>query len=118
MIPRLPDRVTVHHTAQSGTSPEPWNREIQPELRAAISTLSNDKALSANALGRWEGLATHQIRTEPHAAVVVNALLYDAMTETSYRVLGVQKSSKHDRQGNPDHLICSCMIVRPGPEVR
>jgi len=118
MVPRLPDRVRVYHTGTAGTSPEPWNRELQPELRAAISTLSNDKALAANALGRWEGLATHQARVEPHPALVANALLYDAMTQTHYLILGTpQKSNKHNAQGDPDHVICSLSVQKPKPSV-
>ena len=117
MVPRLPDRVRVYHTGTAGTSPEPWNRETQLELRARVSSLSNDKALAANALGRWEGMATHQVRVEYHAAVVVNALLQDVMTGEAYLVLGVTKSNKHNAQGEPDTLICACMIQKPGPAI-
>ena len=87
-------------------------------LTKAISTLSNDKALSVNALGRWEQLATHQARVEPHAALVVNALLYDAMTRTHYLVLSVKDSTKHNAQGDPDHMVCALSIMKPGPAVR
>lgn len=117
MVPRMPDRVRVYHTGTVGTSPEAWNRKAQPELRCRISTMSNDKALSANALGRWQGLATHQARVEYHAAVVVNALLHDALTGTKYLVLGVQDSSKHDAAGQPDHLICALSVQSPAPAV-
>lgn len=117
MVPHLPDRVRVYHTGTAGTSPEAWNRATQPELRAALSTLSNDKALAVNALGRWEQLATHQARVEYHAAVVTNALLYDALAQTHYLVLGVKASTKHNAQGEPDHLVCALSVVAPGPAV-
>jgi hypothetical protein len=118
MVSRMKDRVRVYHTGTVGTSPEAWARKLQPELRAAISSLSNDKALAANALGRWEGMATHQVRVEYHESVVVNALLHDAITDTHYLVLGVTLSNKRNAQGDPDHLVCAVSVQKPAPTVR
>ena len=117
MFPRMKDRVRVYHTGTAGTSPEAWERALQPELRAAISVLSNDKALAVNALGRWEGMATHQARVEPHAALVVNALLRDMMTGNCYLVLGVNAATKHNAQGDPDHMVCALQVRKPMEDV-
>jgi hypothetical protein len=113
MLMRFPHRVRVYHTGTLGTSPEKWARAAQPELRAKLSVLSNDEALATNALGRWEGVATHKGRVEYHEAVVQNALLADALTGQQYLVLGVHPSSRTDAQGEPEHLICALMVQRP-----
>jgi len=116
MLFHAPHRVRVYHTGTAGTSPEAWNREIQAELRARISTLGSDAALSENAMGRWEGIATHRIRVEYHAAIVPNCILYDVVRKRAYLVLGEPRhANKTDAAGLPDHLICTAQAWEPAP---
>ena len=117
MLPDMPDRVRVFHSATNNTSPEPWNRAVQPELRAAITTLSSDEALTVNAMGRYEGIATHRGRVEYDEAVVQGAMLQNTMTDRVFLVLGVHESGKHNAQGDPDHLICALQATRPALEL-
>lgn len=113
MLLPMKDRLHVWHTGIAGTSPEAWGPARAPMLRASLTAMSNDKALAANASGRYEGMATHQARTEYSTAVKVSALLVDAMTNDQYLVLGIRPAAKKNAQGTPDHLILMLQAVEP-----
>jgi len=112
-LPRLPQRVDVYHTAAAGNTPEAWSDHAAQGLRAAVSSLSNDKALSASAVGQFAAMPTHQVRTEYSAEVVVHALLVDVVTADQFLVLAVKQANKRDAFGKPDHLIATCAIQVP-----
>ena len=112
-VPHLPNRVDVYHTAAAGNTPEAWSDHAARGLRAAVSSLSNDKALAASAVSKFEAMPTHQVRTEYSAEVVVNALLVDGVTADQYLVLGVKQSNRRDAFGKPDHLIVTCALQVP-----
>ena len=112
----LPDRIAVYHTAPFGnTDPPDWVASDSASLRGRIITMSNSQALTANVAGEYNPAATHTLRVEPSADVLVKALVRRKSDDKCFLVMSVRESNRRSAAGRPDHLICDLAAMVPPP---
>jgi len=115
MIP-LPDRLTVYHTAPFGdTDPPEWMASDTTSLRGRIVSMTNTQALTANANGEYTPLATHVLRAEPSADLLVKALVRRHSDDKCFLVMSVRDSNSRNAAGRPDHVICDISVMDDPP---
>ena len=115
LIP-LPDRLTIYHTPEFGdTDPPDWLPSDTLGLRGRITSMTNTQALTANAAGEYSPLATHMLRAEPSADLMISALVRRHSDDRCYLVMSVRESNRRSAAGRPDHVICDISIMDDPP---
>ncbi len=109
------DRLSVYHTGSGQESPEDWQETSAIDLAGRIEPLTNMQALAADQRGQYKAQATHKLRCEPSAEVVVNSLVRRHRDDACFLVLSIRLVGRRNVEGRPDHYACEVSVVDKPP---